>query len=90
MPHKEYQSVVNKLAEARAEVEQYKAQLSTALNKCLDTVLRENSLIVELNKKDAENARLKAALEAIVFNGSTIDAAAIARTALEAQKGGEK
>jgi len=63
MPHREYQSVVNKLIETRAEVEQYKAQLSAALNECLDTVYRENSLIVALTKLEAENERLRAALE---------------------------
>ena len=62
MPHKEYQSVVNKLKETRSEVEQYKAQLSAALNECLDTVYRENSLIVALTKLEAENERLRAAL----------------------------
>ena len=65
MPHKEYQSVVNKLKETRAEVEQYKAQLSTALNECLDTVYRENSLIVALNKKNAEVERLNKAVDVL-------------------------
>ena len=63
MPHREYQSVVNKLVETRAEADQYKMQLSTALNECLDTVYRENSLVVALNKKNAEVERLREALE---------------------------
>lgn len=39
---------------AEAEADQYKMQLSTALDECLDTVLRENSLIVALNNQDAK------------------------------------
>ena len=58
---------------AEAEADQYKMQLSTALNECLDTVYRENSLVVALNKKDAENERLRAALEKIAAIGRVED-----------------
>jgi hypothetical protein len=59
---REYNDMQKRATTAESAVDQYKMQLSTALNECLDTVHRENSLVVALNKKDAEVERLRTAL----------------------------
>jgi hypothetical protein len=59
---REYNDMQKRATTAESAVDQYKMQLSTALNECLDPVHRENSLVVALNKKDAEVERLRTAL----------------------------